>query len=98
MAISTSEFIARYAPYAMEQQVKYGIPSSVILAQMAIESSWGTSALALHDNNFFGIKKGSSWTGRVSYYDDDRPHEAFRSYDNVSQSLSDHSAILLQQR
>lgn len=98
MAISTSEFIARYAPYAMEQQVKYGIPSSVILAQMAIESSWGTSALALNDNNFFGIKKGSSWTGRVSYYDDDRPREAFRSYDNVSQSLSDHSAILLQQR
>lgn len=98
MAISPSEFINRYAPYAMEQQVKYGIPSSVILAQMAVESSWGSSALARNDNNFFGIKRGSTWTGRVSYYDDDRPQEAFRSYDNVGQSLSDHSATLLQSR
>lgn len=98
MAISTTDFINRYAPYAMEQQIKYGIPSSVILAQMAIESSWGTSALARNDNNFFGVKKGSSWDGRVSYYDDDRPHEAFRSYDSVEQSLSDHSAVLLQPR
>lgn len=98
MAISTSDFINRYAPHAMEQQIKYGIPASVILAQMAIESSWGTSALARNDNNFFGIKKGSSWTGQVSYYDDDQAHEAFRSYDNVGQSLSDHSATLLQPR
>ena len=98
MAISPSEFISRYAPYAMEQQVKYGIPSSVILAQMAVESSWGSSALARNDNNFFGIKRGSSWTGRVSYYDDDRPNEAFRSYSSVGQSLSDHSATLLQSR
>ena len=88
MAISTSDFINRYAPHAMEQQIKYGIPASVILAQMAIESSWGTSALARNDNNFFGIKKGSSWTGRVSYYDDDQAHEAFRSYDNAGQSLA----------
>ena len=98
MAISTSDFINRYAPHAMEQQIKYGIPASVILAQMAIESSWGTSTLARNDNNFFGIKKGSSWAGRVSYYDDDQAHEAFRSYDNVGQSLSDHSATLLQPR
>ena len=59
MAISTSDFINRYAPYAMEQQIKYGIPASVILAQMAIESSWGTSDLARNDNNFFGIKNNT---------------------------------------
>lgn len=98
MSIPTSDFINKYAPYAMEQQIKYGIPSSVILAQMAIESSWGTSALARNDNNFFGIKKGTSWDSRVSYYDDDRPNEAFRSYDSVEQSLNDHSAVLLQPR
>lgn len=60
MAISTTEFINRYTPYAMEQQVKYGIPSSVTLAQMALESTWGTSRLAREDNNYFGIKKGPS--------------------------------------
>lgn len=98
MAISPSEFINRYAPYAMEQQVKYGIPSSVILAQMAVESTWGSSDLARNDNNFFGIKRGSSWTGRVSFHDDDRPNEAFRSYNSVEESLNDHSATLLQSR
>ena len=98
MAISPSEFINRYAPYAMEQQIKYGIPSSVILAQMAVESTWGSSDLARNDNNFFGIKRGSSWTGRVSFHDDDRPNEAFRSYNSVEESLNDHSATLLQSR
>lgn len=96
MAISTTEFINRYAPYAMEQQVKYGIPSSVTLAQMALESTWGTSRLAREDNNYFGIKKGSSWTGGVGYHDDDRPGEAFRRYDSVEQSIENHSYVLLQ--
>lgn len=96
MAISTTEFIDRYAPYAMEQQVKYGIPSSVTLAQMALESTWGTSKLAREDNNYFGIKKGSSWVGGVGYHDDDRPNEAFRRYDSVEQSIENHSYVLLQ--
>lgn len=96
MAISTTDFINRYAPYAMEQQIKYGIPSSVTLAQMALESTWGTSKLAREDNNYFGIKKGSSWTGGVGYHDDDRPGEAFRRYDSVEQSIENHSYVLLQ--
>ena len=36
-------FIETYAPAAIEQQRKYGIPASVTLAQMALESRWGTS-------------------------------------------------------
>uniref|UniRef100_A0AB33J3S1 Glucosaminidase domain-containing protein n=1 Tax=Prevotella sp. GTC17254 TaxID=3236794 RepID=A0AB33J3S1_9BACT len=98
MAISTSDFIDRYAPYAMEQQIKYGIPSSVTLAQMALESTWGTSKLAREDNNFFGIKKGSSWVGGVGYHDDDRPNEPFRRYDSAEQSIENHSYVLLQPR
>ena len=98
MAISTSDFINRYAPYAMEQQIKYGIPSSVTLSQMALESTWGTSKLAREDNNFFGIKKGSSWAGGVGYHDDDRPNEAFRRYDCAQQSMENHSYVLLQPR
>lgn len=59
--LSPADFLKRYAPLAMSQQRKYGIPSSVILAQMAFESGWGTSKLAKEGNNFFGIKASKSW-------------------------------------
>ena len=39
-------FFERYAPLAMAQQQKYGIPASVTLAQMYIESAGGKSNLA----------------------------------------------------
>lgn len=35
-----------------------------MVAQAACESSWGESALAAKYNNYFGMKCGSSWTGR----------------------------------
>lgn len=88
-------FYQQYAVMAMEQQIKYGIPASITLAQMAIESSYGTSESATRDNNYFGIKKGSSWVGGVGYYDDDNPHEAFRKYSSINQGIENHSAVLL---
>ena len=42
-----------------------GFFPSVIIAQAAIESNWGQSALAAKYNNYFGIKAGSSWTGKT---------------------------------
>ena len=44
-------FFERYAPLAMAQQQKYGIPASVTLAQMYIESAGGKSNLAQTGNN-----------------------------------------------
>ena len=49
-------FFEQYAPLAMEQQQKYGIPASVTLAQMYLESAGGKSNLAQTGNNYFGIK------------------------------------------
>ena len=45
-------FFERYAPLAMAQQQKYGIPASVTLAQMYIESAGGKSNLAQTGNNY----------------------------------------------
>ena len=58
---SRTAFFEKYAAAAMEEQKRYGIPASVTLAQMALESYYGQSALARQDNNYFGIKASKSW-------------------------------------
>ena len=91
------DFYEANAPLAMEQQIRYGIPASVTLAQMYIESGGGTSRLAKEGNNYFGIKATKSWISAgkpIGYYNDDRQHEAFRHYDSVESSVDDHSRFL----
>ena len=61
MAIDKNAFYAKYAQVAIEQQIKYGIPASITLAQMGFESTFGTSRLARESSNFFGVKQGGSW-------------------------------------
>lgn len=92
------EFFDQYASIAMEQQIRYGIPASVTLAQMALESGWGESNAARNSNNFFGVKVGSTWKGAYDLYTDDEPNEKFRRYDNVTQSVEDHSKVLMGNR
>lgn len=43
----------------------HGLFMSVLLAQAALESGWGTSALASKYNNLFGVKAGSTWKGET---------------------------------
>ena len=49
-------FISQIAPGAMAAQSRYGVPAAVTIAQAIDESGWGQSALAIRDNNLFGIK------------------------------------------
>lgn len=92
-----NEFFDMFSGAAKEQQKRYGIPASVTLAQMLLESGCGTSKLAREANNFFGIKQ-HNWKGEVTYADDDKKHEAFRKYDNITESIEDHSKFLMQKR
>lgn len=99
MAIDKNAFYAKYAQVAIEQQIKYGIPASITLAQMGFESTFGTSRLARESSNFFGVKQGGSWKGPVSYHVDDHGYpEAFRVYFGVNASVEDHSKVLLLDR
>ena len=94
-------FIETYAPAAIEQQRKYGIPASVTLAQMALESRWGTSKLAMLDNNYFGIKASKRWLsdGRpYNTYDDDRKNEKFCVFSDALESMEYHSVVLMGER
>ena len=94
-------FIETYAPAAIEQQRKYGIPASVTLAQMALESRWGTSKLAMLDNNYFGIKASKRWLSDgkpYNTYDDDRKNEKFCVFSDALESMEYHSAVLMGDR
>ncbi|MCR9205809.1 MAG: glucosaminidase domain-containing protein, partial [Halobacteriovoraceae bacterium] len=49
-----AQFFELFAPIAVYLQTKTGWPASVTLAQMAIETSWGTSSVFRNLNNFGG--------------------------------------------
>lgn len=96
--ITRAEYIEQYAPLAVEQQMLYGIPASITLAQGLLESGNGNSRLAREANNHFGIKCGSSWDGESIRHDDDAAQECFRAYSSVEESYIDHSLILLERK
>ena len=95
MSKLTETFFAKNADIAIDQFVKYGIPASVTLAQMSLESGQGTSSLAREGNNYFGIKVGSGWQGDYVIRHDDTPTDKFRVYSSVMDSVEDHSRLLL---
>lgn len=88
------EYIDRYSTLAVEQMREHKIPASITLAQGLLESGAGLSELAKKSNNHFGIKCGSSWTGRTVRHDDDARQECFRAYRNPRDSYEDHSLFL----
>ena len=87
-------YITRYAPIAVNEMYRTGVPASITLAQGIIESSSGLSTLATNGNNHFGIKCHNSWNGRTMKADDDRKAECFRVYDTAEESFRDHSDFL----
>lgn len=95
------EYVATYAPYAVQEMHAAGIPASITLAQGLLESGAGGSTLARTANNHFGIKCHSSWTGPTAHRkDDDRNRHGklvkscFRKYDDPAESYADHSDFL----
>lgn len=92
------EYIERYAPMAVEQQRKHGVPASVTLAQGLLESGAGQSTLATEGNNHFGIKCHTTWQGKTMLRDDDAPDECFRVYRDAAESFEDHSLFLAKGR
>lgn len=88
------EYIDKYSDLAVDQMKEHKIPASITLAQGLLESGAGLSELARKSNNHFGIKCGSSWTGRTVRHDDDARQECFRAYRNPRDSYEDHSAFL----
>lgn len=97
-SISKSQFIKKLGPLAREDYKRTGILASVTLAQAILESGWGQSYLSEKSNNLFGIKKGSTmwpgggWDGSSST---SKGGSAYRKYSCAEDSITDHSAYLL---
>ena len=87
-------YIRQYKDWAMQEQMRVGIPASVTLAQGIYETGAGSSELATIANNHFGIKCKKAWTGETFAHTDDAPNECFRKYTSAYQSYMDHSNYL----
>lgn len=93
------EFLQLLAPYAQDIGEKHGLYPSVILAQAALESSWGKSKLTQEYNNYFGIK-GTKDNGvsleTEEIYGGDRVKikDYFRTYSGARESFQDYGNLI----
>ena len=87
-------YVEKYAPMAVREMLRSGVPASITLAQGMLESGNGESKLATQGKNHFGIKCHKGWTGKSMKVDDDARGECFRVYDSVEESYRDHSDFL----
>ncbi|MEJ8548141.1 glucosaminidase domain-containing protein [Brevibacillus borstelensis] len=97
-------FIDKIAPAAAEDWKAYGVPASLTIAQAILESTCGTSELAVKANNLFGIK-GNGPAGTYTKVSDEyyngqkvkKPSD-FRKYNSWAESIRDHTQFLLKPR
>ena len=81
---------------------KFVLPS-VVIAQSAHETGWGDSKPMRDYNAYFGIKPGSSWTGRVFSADTWEVYDGvptnvtqlFRAYDSLEDSVADYFDLII---
>jgi uncharacterized FlgJ-related protein len=89
-------YIERFAPIAIAEMKRYGIPASISLAQGLVESRAGQSTLARKNNNHFGIKCFSRKCrkGHCSNHTDDTHKDFFRIFKSPWESWRAHSLML----
>ena len=97
------EFVKSIIKGAISAYKKYGVLPSLTLAQAILETGWGQSKIG---NNIFGIKAGSSWTGKTrttptkewvnGHYVNVKGK--FRDYDSIEESIEDHAKLLSTER
>lgn len=94
------DYVARFAPVAIAEMHKYGIPASIVLAQGLLESDAGESKLARSTNNHFGIKCFSNRCkkGHCINFSDDSHKDFFIKYNNIWSSYRAHSQFLKNSR
>lgn len=89
-------YIQRFAPVAIAEMRRTGLPASITLAQGLLESDAGQSAIAKSINNHFGIKCFSRKCkkGHCKNYTDDSHKDFFIRYDNAWESYRAHTEFL----
>ena len=99
---SPQDFIDAVRPHAEKVAAEHGLNADVLVAQAALETGWGQRMIpGRHggsSNNLFNIKADQRWSGDKSHvatleFDGEvakKERAAFRSYQNVEQSLQDY--------
>jgi peptidoglycan hydrolase-like protein with peptidoglycan-binding domain len=96
------EFINLVKGGALKGYADFRILPSLTIAQAILESSWGSSQLAVRAKNLFGIKAFSNWRGEriqlptTEWYGDKKHiiNGDFRAYDSFNESIEDHNKLL----
>lgn len=83
-------YIKRFAQLAVSERKKYGIPSSIILANALFHSFAGARDIAQTGNNHFAISCTSDWQGASNSYQ----NKCYRHYENAWTSFRDHSLFV----
>lgn len=80
-------FIHRFVKVAVNEQHKFGIPASIILANALLMSQAGQSAGAQAANNFFNLQCTTDWQGATFA----SGKTCLRNYETAWMSFRDHS-------
>lgn len=80
-------FLERFANVAINERKKFGIPSSIILANALLHSTAGRNDLAKNGNNHFALVCDANWAEKSGDY----RGQCYRHYDNAWASFRDHS-------
>ncbi|MDK9739250.1 flagellar assembly peptidoglycan hydrolase FlgJ [Vibrio sp. D404a] len=102
---SPESFVASMSPYAEKAARALGVDSSLLLAQAALETGWGSKMVKNslgNSNNLFNIKADRSWKGEkvatqtLEFHGKTAVKEqaSFRSYSNFEESFNDYVKFL----
>ena len=102
---SPESFVTSMKPYAEKAASALGVDSSLLLAQAALETGWGSKMIKNslgNSNNLFNIKSDRSWKGdkvatqTLEFHGKTAVKESasFRSYSNFEDSFNDYVKFL----
>ncbi|MHA8262622.1 glycoside hydrolase family 73 protein [Lactobacillaceae bacterium Melli_B3] len=100
-ADASSDFITQLSPVVKTVAKQYNLYPSLMLAQAALESSYGQSYLTTQGNNYFGIKgsyNGQSISLKTAEYDSNGniyyTYANFKKYPDAQSSLNDYAQLI----
>ena len=101
-----ADFVSKHTDAANKIEKATGIPASFMLGQAGHETGWGKHQIKNKDGsnsfNLFGIKAGSSWTGKVAEITTteyvncvaQKKVAKFRAYDSFEDSFKDYARLI----
>jgi flagellum-specific peptidoglycan hydrolase FlgJ len=85
-----SAFFRRFGHVSINERKKFGIPSSIILANGLLHSLAGSKDYTLQGKNFFALPCSKNWQGETGTHNGN----CFRHYDSAWLSFRDHSLYI----